>query len=41
MADFLCTNICQVPIFHILDILFMKKYPEMGRGYYTGGRKCI
>ena len=34
MASFLCTNICQVPIFPILDILFIKKYPEMGRGYY-------
>ena len=49
MASFLCTNICQVPIFPILDILFIKKYPEMGRGYYrivvsgyyTGrGNKC-
>ena len=34
MAGFLCTNIYQVSIFHILDILFMKKYPEMGRDYY-------
>ena len=34
MASFLCTNIFQVPIFFILDILFIKKYPEMGRGYY-------
>ena len=34
MAGFLCTNICQVPIFPILDILFIKKYPEMGRGCY-------
>ena len=31
---FLCTNICQVPIFPISDILFIEKYPEMGRGYY-------
>ena len=34
MAGFLCTNICQVPIFPILDLLFIKEYPEMGYGYY-------
>ena len=34
MAGFLCIKICQVRIFPILDILFIKKYPEMGRGYY-------
>ena len=34
MASFLCTNICQVPVFPISDILFTKKYPEMGSGYY-------
>ena len=32
---FLCTNICQVPIFPISDILYFKKYPEMGRGFYS------
>ena len=31
---FLCTNVCQVPILPISDILFIEKYPEMGRGYY-------
>ena len=31
---FLCTNICKVAIFPISDILFIEKYPEMGRGYY-------
>ena len=36
MAGFVCTNICQVLIFPILDILFIKTYPEMGRGYYRG-----
>ena len=34
MTGILYTNICQVPIFPILDILFIKKYPEKGRGYY-------
>ena len=34
MASFLCTYICQVPLFPILDILIFRKYPEMGRDYY-------
>ena len=42
MVGFLCTNM-PGPYITILDILFIKKYPEMGHGYYriVSSCKCL